>query len=389
MIPGLAVALCVTACGDDSGTDEAQVPVVEEFEWALPQGFPVPKVPEDNPMSQAKVDLGRHLFYDKRLSGNETFSCASCHLQEMAFTDGKALAEGSTGEVHPRGSMTLVNVAYNNTFTWANNTIPDLEEQAIAPMFGEEPIVELGLKGREAEVEQRLADEPLYPQMFAKAFPGESNPINMVNVRKAISSFQRVLISGNSPFDQFLYGGDVTAMSVEAQRGMRIFLSETVECFHCHGGFNFADSVTHEGKFFDETAFHNNGLYNLDGQGAYPEGNSGLFEVTGLEADMGRFKAPTLRNIEVTAPYMHDGSIATLEEVIDHYAAGGRIIEEGPLAGDGTAHPNKSEFVSGFEVSERDKSDLVSFLKSLTDDDFLTNPAFSNPWTEGPNSIIE
>lgn len=380
--------IALSGCGDDNPLEPVEAPEVESYEWALPEGFPEPKVPEDNPMSVAKIELGRRLFYDKRLSGNGTFSCASCHRQEQAFTDSLAQAKGSTGEVHPRGSMSLVNVAYNSSFNWADNSVVDLETQSNGPLFGEEP-VELGLAGLEGEVEARLRDEPLYPDLFAEAFPGQPDPITMDNVRRALASFQRVLISGDSPFDRFLYQGDMEAMTVEAQRGMRIYLSETAECFHCHGGFNFADSTTHEGKFFDETAFHNNGLYNLDGQGLYPAPNTGLHAVTGRQEDMGRFKAPTLRNIALTAPYMHDGSIATLEEVIEHYANGGRVIEEGPLAGDGTTHPNKSLFVSGFELSDRDKGDLLAFLNALTDETFINNPDYANPWTEGPNASID
>jgi cytochrome c peroxidase len=138
----------------------------------------------------------------------------------------------------------------------------------------------------------------------------------------------------------------------------------------------------HENTTFEEEPFHNTGLYNLDGEGAYPEGNRGLYEITFEPGDMGRFRAPSLRNVAVTAPYMHDGSIATLSEVVDHYARGGRLVAEGPFAGDGAESPLKSEFVQGFELAETEKADLVAFLEALTDPDFLANPAFSNPWTQ-------
>jgi cytochrome c peroxidase len=136
------------------------------------------------------------------------------------------------------------------------------------------------------------------------------------------------------------------------------------------------------GKAFDEITFHNTGLYNIDGRGGYPEGNEGLYNFTGERSDVGRFKVPTLRNVAVTAPYMHDGSIATLEEVIDHYAAGGRTIEEGENAGVGSLNPNKSEFVTGFEIDERGKHDLIAFLHSLTDEALLTDPRLSDPWQQ-------
>lgn len=364
----------------DAGRADADTPNAPTFwdEWGLPSHFPEPKVPDDNPMSVAKVELGRHLFYDNRLSGNQTQSCASCHQQELAFTDGLARAVGSTGETHPRSSMSLTNIGYASSLTWANNVLSELKRQALVPMFGEDP-VELGMAGMEEELVRRLSEVPEYQTMFAKAYPDDEDPITLDHVTAAIATFQRVLISGSSPYDRYLQG-DTDALTAQQERGRKLFFSETTECFHCHGGFNLSDSATHEGKVFDETAFHNTALYNLDGQGKYPEESQGIIEQTGRPSDMGRFKAPTLRNIELTAPYMHDGSIATLEGVIDHYAAGGRTIEEGPYAGDGSRSPLKSEFLTGFDITEEDKQALIAFLKSLTDERFLEDPRFSNPW---------
>jgi cytochrome c peroxidase len=163
---------------------------------------------------------------------------------------------------------------------------------------------------------------------------------------------------------------------------MTLFYSENLECHHCHGGFNFSEATIHAGSVFDSALFHNTGLYNLDGEGAYPANNTGIFEITGDPADMGRFRAPTLRNIAVTGPYMHDGSMDTLEAVLDHYAAGGRLIEDGPNAGDGRASPLKSGLVAGFSLTEDERADLVAFLESLTDETFLTDPALSDPYAE-------
>ena len=160
---------------------------------------------------------------------------------------------------------------------------------------------------------------------------------------------------------------------------MELFFSERLECFHCHGGFNFTDSTTHANANVDRVGYHNTGLYNIDANGAYPEENTGLFDMTGLRRDMGRFKAPTLRNISVTAPYMHDGSIATLGEVLDHYERGGRLIENGPYAGDGRRSPFKSEFIRGFELSEAERADLIAFLGALTDEELLTAARFADP----------
>jgi cytochrome c peroxidase len=375
------------ASGDaatDSAVSPVPVVVVEgDYSWNIPAGFRKPVVPADNPMSKAKVDLGRHLFYDKRLSENRTQSCGSCHEQKRAFTDGKARGVGSTGQMHPRGSMALGNVGFATTLTWANDLIDSLEEQALLPLFGETP-VELGFANREDELLRRLREDASYPGKFAASFPGEADPVSVKNITKALACFERTLISGNSAYDRFVFGIDSTALSESAQRGKELFFSEKLECFHCHGGFAFADSVTHEGKTIIETAFHNTGLYNLDGLGAYPADNKGLMDVSGKPQDMGRFRAPSLRNIALTAPYMHDGTIATLEEVLDTYARGGRLITSGPNAGDGAKSPLRSEFVRGFTLSTDERADVVAFLKSLTDDAFLGNPAHADPFPASP-----
>ncbi len=346
-----------------------QADAAPSFEWNLPEGFPQPHVPADNPMSEAKVELGRHLFYDTRLSVNETQSCGSCHEQKLAFTDGRAVAKGATDEEHIRSAMGLANVAYASTLTWANPVLPDLERQALIPLFGEDP-VELGMVGREQELIDRLYAEPLYVELFPEAFPEEPDePISIDTITKAIAAFERTVISGRSRYDDYLAGDDI--LSAQELRGMEVFFSERAECFHCHSGFNFSDSIMHLGKPFDEVAFHNTGLYDEDGQGAYPAGNEGLYNFSGEQRDVGRFKAPSLRNVTLTAPYMHDGSIETLEQVIDHYAAGGRAAR----------NPNKSEFVTGFEISESEKQDLIAFLGSLTDETLLEEPKLSDPWT--------
>jgi cytochrome c peroxidase len=347
------------------------------WRWDLPEGFPEPRVPPDNPMSVAKAELGRRLFYDKRLSNNQTQACASCHQQSRAFTDGRAHAVGSTGEVHRRNSMTLANVAYAPRLTWAHPLLDRIENQVLLPMFGDAPI-ELGLPDGETLL-ARLRAEPDYAARFGAAFPRDHEPITIANVTRALACFVRTLISGNSAYDRYTRG-DQTALSESAKRGMELFFSERLECFHCHGNFNFADAVDHAKLAEPERAFHNTGLYNVDGKGSYPAADRGLYDITHQPDDMGRFKAPTLRNVAVTAPYMHDGSIATLEEVLDHYAAGGRSIDSGPNAGDGHASPLKEKFVAGFILRPAERTDVVAFLRSLTDDAFLTDPRFANPF---------
>ncbi|MBX7174637.1 MAG: di-heme enzyme [Pyrinomonadaceae bacterium] len=351
-----------------------------EYTWDLPKGFPTPNVPADNPMSEAKVELGRHLFYDKRLSIYKDFSCATCHLQEKAFTEDKKTSVGSTGEVHPRNSMTLANVAYNPSFNWANPAVNSLERHHLLPIFGTTPIVEMGMEGKENLLLERVKAEPVYEKLFADAYPSDNEKVTLNHITQSIASFVRTMISGNSPYDKYRYGKVQDAISESAKRGQRLFFSERTECFDCHAGFNLSGTVNFVGKSNEPAQYENNGLYNIGGKGAYPADNTGLFEISHKKEDMGKFKVPTLRNIELTAPYMHDGSIATLEEVIDHYKAAGRTISEGKYAGKGSENPYKSSFVNGFRLTSDEKQDLIAFLKSLTDTEFINNPKFSNPW---------
>lgn len=351
-----------------------------DYEWRLRDNAPQPAVPADNPMSTAKVELGRWLFYDTRLSGNKTMSCASCHIQALAFTDGRARSVGSTGERHPRSSMSLVNVAYASRLTWANPLLDRLEDQALTPLLGDKP-VEMGLGGNMDDFAALLRTEPKYIELTRQAFPNDQDPYSLLNGVRAISAFVRTIISFESPYDRYLRG-DETAMSVAAARGMDLFFSERLECFHCHGGFNFTDSTTHANTTIDQVGYHNTGLYNLAGSGAYPEDNTGLYDMTGERRDMGRFKAPSLRNVAVTAPFMHDGSVPTLLDAIAHYERGGRLIEEGAYAGDGRLSPFKSEFVTGFQLDHSERADLVAFLESLTDETVLTSERYSNPFLD-------
>lgn len=378
LLLSVPLAALLPACDGETGPPPGDEP--EEL-LPLPATYPRPQIPEGNPLTAEKVELGRRLFYDKRLSGNQTYSCATCHEQAKAFTDGRANALGSTDQIHPRGSMSIVNVAYYSALTWGNPLMTKLEEQALLPMFGESP-VELGLAGMEDEMFARIEAEPIYTDLFPKAFPEEQEPISLDTITKAIASFQRVIISYRAPYDRLVYEMDGSAMSDSALRGRDLFFSEKLECFHCHGTFNFSDSVTFEGKKITEKMFHNTGLYNIGDNGAYPTGNGGVFEITGNPDDMGRFRAPSLRNVALTAPYMHDGSAATLDDVLDHYAAGGRTIAMGEYAGDGSTNPYKSELINGFELSAAERADVIAFLESLTDEELLKDPRFSDPWAE-------
>jgi cytochrome c peroxidase len=254
-------------------------------------------------------------------------------------------------------------VAYASRLGWANPLIDRLEDQALLPMFGDQPI-ELGLPDA-AFLERRLAADPALAARFARAFPDDPAPVSVRNVTRAIATFERTLFSFDAPYDRYVRG-DATALSASAARGLVLFQSERLECFHCHGGFTFSDSVSHAGLPEPERAFHNDGLYDVDGKGAYPERDRGVVEVTGRAGDEGRFKAPTLRNIAVTAPYMHDGSIATLGEVLDHYARGGM-------------GPKKDPLLAGFVLDPEERADVIAFLESLTDDRLLRDPRFGPP----------
>jgi cytochrome c peroxidase len=347
------VLIALAACGSTPSSPS-------DWEWQLPAEFPTPLVPADNPMSADKVELGRHLFYDTRLSINGTQSCATCHVQSRAFTDGRATPLGATGEPGIHNAMSLANVAYNSSNTWAHD-IARLEDQALLPMFGTTP-VEMGNAGQEAELLARLAGEPIYGDLFARTFDGE---LTIANITRALATFERTILSGDSRFDRFV-AGNTHALDASEQRGLALFESERLGCAHCHGGFNLASAYAFEGE--SRTQMFNTGLYDIDAQGAYPAGDQGLVEVTGLATDMGRYRAPTLRNIALTAPYFHDGSAPTLDAVVDHYAQGG------------VHSPLQSPFVTGFALTETERADLLAFLGALTDESLATNPAYASPW---------
>jgi cytochrome c peroxidase len=331
------------------------------YDWRLPTGFPSPLVPADNPMSASKVILGKTLFFDKNLSFNQSMSCATCHQPKFAFSEPQKTAVGSTGQKHRRNSQSLVNVAYNSNLTWAHSGINQIEQQILIPMFSEDPI-ELGITGHENEVLRRF-QKGNYAKLFESAF--DDSQATYDKIVKALASYVRSLTSFASPFDEYAYQNKDDAMSDSAKRGMELFFSEKLECFHCHGGFNFTQSSQHENQRLDLRPFHNTGLYNIYNTGAYPISDQGLIEVTLQSNDMGKFRAPTLRNVEVSAPYMHDGSLATLDDVIEFYAAGGK--------GQGINHPLKSPFLTGFDLQIQQKKDLIAFLQSLTDRQFLNS----------------
>jgi cytochrome c peroxidase len=301
-----------------------------EWRWQLPAGREPPPVPVANPMSDAKVTLGRRLFYDADLSIDGTMACATCHEQKHAFADGNRTHPGVHGDAGRRNVPGLANVAWRRTLTWADPTMRTLEAQAAMPIAGEHP-VEMGMKGAEQELTRRLGRDGCYRQMFASAFPETGDAITMARVRAALAAFQRTLLSGDSPYDRWRQGKE--ALPAAAIRGQAVFRAN---CTACHAGPDLTDD-----------AFHR-----VDRQPVTPD-DRGSAEVTGRASDEGRFRTPSLRNVAVTAPYFHDGASPKLADAILRH----RDMTLAPEA-----------------VTE-----LTAFLDTLTDRAFMTDPRFAYP----------
>ena len=262
--------------------------------------------------------------------------------------------------------MSLANVAYNAAFTWGSGKVRSLESQMRQPLFNQHPL-EMGLKGDGRAALNALLADADYVAQFQAAFPGNASPVGMDQVIKAIACFERTLISGRSPFDRYLFDDDHAALSEPATRGMALFYSSRVGCAACHSGINFSGPIVYVGHQSERALFANTGLYDVDRHGAYPPSDQGLIEVTHRGADMGKFRVPTLRNVALTAPYMHDGSLPTLNAVLDHYVRGGR------------KNPHQDARVRPFSLTAAERTELLAFLDSLTDRDFVENPQFSAP----------
>ena len=298
------------------------------YQWNLPRGFPEPAVPADNPMSEAKVALGRQLFADTRLSVTGRYSCQSCHSPEPAFTDGRARSRGATGETLPLNAPTLLNAAYNASLGWSDARVRTFEQQMRGPLFNEHP-VELGLAGREAWLEESLRADAALTRAFDASFPGETRAVTVDNVIRAIAAYLRTLLSASSPFDRYVFAGEHDALDAAQKRGMELFFGSRGGCAVCHGGINFASAWV-----------------DSEHVSATP-----VFADTGT----GQFvRVPSLRNLGATAPYMHDGRFATLDAVLDHYEK---------LAID----PGADARLRRTQLTTQERSDLAEFLVSLND----------------------
>jgi len=333
---------------------------------APPLGLPPAPIPRDNPQSPAKIALGRLLFNDRRFSADGSISCSSCHRPELAFTDSLPVAQGIRGIKGTRNSPTVVNAAYY-TSLFLDGRRDSLETQALDPLVNP---IEHGLNDHRFVVDV-VRKDPDYPARFQTVFGVDTDQITIDHVVKAIASYERTLISGNSPFDRYFFGGDRTALSASAARGLNLFRRKG-NCANCH-------EISWNNALFTDNRFYNIGvgydrlepsidaylesLRRSTKAGTKPAGSLltdaqrselGRFNVTGVVADIGKFRTPTLRNIEKTGPYMHDGSQKTLEEVVEYYDKGGE------------KNPYLDPAIFPLKLTDQEKTDLVAFLQSLT-----------------------
>jgi cytochrome c peroxidase len=372
-IVGLCALLALfSACKRDADEPAAPLGAGTPYTLELPSNLPPMSMPADNPLTVEGIRLGRFLFYEERLSGNDGMSCASCHQPAKAFTDGKAVSKGIDSIAGTRSSMPLINLGYAQFLFW-DGRVPSLEKQALEPVRN--PIE---MNAQWTDVMAKLQADAVYPELFNRAFG--TDQVDSTLTARAIAQFVRTMLSGNSPFDRFRRNEGI--LSVDAQAGYELFTKEGgaigqiipvagstpvigqggADCFHCH---------TDAANLFTDEQFHNNGL---DTVFADP-GRAG---VTNDPSDMAKFKTPTLRNIMKTAPYMHDGRFATIDEVLDHYNSGGHASA--------TVDPfmkfTDPEMDLGLTLVKR--MQIKAFLESLTDQEFLDDPSFQDP---GPPTL--
>jgi cytochrome c peroxidase len=309
----------------------------KKYSYRVPAFFPEMEIPKDNAPTNLRMELGRRLFFEKRLSANQNISCASCHVTSMAFADGQVISKGADGKQGFRNSPTLANLAWAPHFM-SEGGVATLELQVLAPI---QDTVEMAFPLHEAAALLRKDD---YLNKLSQA--AYQRELDEYVIIRAIACYERSFISADSRFDRFYYSNQKNELNEAEQRGMQIFFSEKAACSKCHTP-----------PLFTDAKFYNIGLDTLDR-------DHGLERVTYQKADKGKFKTPTLRNIELTGPYMHDGSLNTLKTVIAFYNMGGH------------AHPNKSSLIQPMNWTEQEQLDLELFLKSLTDWNFVQNAGF-------------
>ncbi len=333
MLLAAAILMLGWSCQKETHPDESS----EVKLLSIPEGFPEMPFPADNEFSEIRWKLGKKLFYDPILSIDGSLSCASCHKPQLAFADDKALSPGVMKRPGVRNAPSLANIGYHPYFL-REGSVPTLEMQVLVPIQEENEFAH-----NIVDIAAQLQEDETYVRMSEEAYGRKPDPYV---ITRALATFQRSLISGHSAYDQFYYQGKTQALSESEKRGMELFFSTKTQCGNCHGGFNFTDYT-----------FQNNGLDTV-----YDD--IGRKRLTGKPEDESLFKVPSLRNVGLTAPYMHDGRFATLEEVIEHYNSGG------------AKHLNKSAIIKPLNLSQADKQDLLNFLNSLTDFEFSANPIF-------------
>lgn len=327
--------LGIMSCtGEESPAPEAYPGLME-----IPKGFPEITFPIDNAYTPERWALGKKLFFDPVMSVDSTISCASCHIPALAFSDQVAFSLGVGDRVGVRNSPSLANVAYQ-PYLLREGGVPTIEMQVLVPVQ-EHNEFDFNI----LLIAERLQSDSTYSKMALEAY---GRIPDAFVITRALANFERSLLSGNSAYDQYTQRNNHNAMTMEQVRGMNLFFSSRTNCTTCHTGFNFTNY-----------AFENNGLYDV-----YED--PGRQRLTGKEEDRALFKVPGLRNVELTSPYMHDGSMATLEQVVAHYQSGGHN------------HPHKNAVLKPLDLTTTEQNDLVAFLKSLTDDTFVNNPIFKN-----------
>ncbi len=326
--------LSLFACRKEQVNRGEYVPKLME----IPKGFDPIEFPEGNEFTKIRWELGKRLFYDNILSSDRTLNCSSCHTPSLAFSDHTSVSLGVEGREGTRNSPSLANVAYHPYFT-REGGVPTLEMQVLIPIQ-EHNEMDFNI----VLVAERMKEDSAYITMAQEAYQREPDAYV---ITRSLATFERSLLSGNSRYDQWKNYRQVDALTADEHAGMELFFSEKTNCFSCHSGFNFTNY-----------SFENNGIYAI-----YPD--SGRYRLTAMVADIGKFKVPSLRNIALTSPYMHDGSIQTLEEVVMHYNSGGQN------------HANQSNLIRPLNLTETEQNQLVSFLESLTDETFINNPIFN------------
>ncbi|MFM8551854.1 MAG: cytochrome-c peroxidase [Nitrospiraceae bacterium] len=335
----LLLGLCLVLLPVGSGLPAEQGSAKGGYVLKVPFGLEEPDayIPKDNPLTQEKVELGKLLFFDPRLSQNNTISCATCHIPSLAWTDGQPVGIGIHRQLATRNTMTIVNRLYSKAQLWHGRP-PTLESQAINPLH---KAVRMGMPSDDAEV-AKLNTITGYRERFRKVF---GTDVTIDGVGKALAAFERTILSGNSPADRFDMGGEEQAISESAKHGLALFQGKA-RCTRCHSGFNFTDEQ-----------FHNLGIdWDTD------KVDLGRYLVSKDQEDVGAFKTPTVREIARTAPYMHDGRFATLEEVVEFYDRGG------------IANPHLSNLIVPLDLTAQEKRDLVEYMRALNGEGWQVEP---------------